>query len=126
MWSFTALSGPSAALTPRRIFRPVLEINGVVAGGAGVAPFVGKPQVGELQKLYIDKEYRGKGYSAFLLECVIDFAKKRFPALYIETSTLLDTANKIYPHYGFKQMEAPFAGTEHPAMNRWYLLDFSG
>ncbi len=103
----------------------VLEVNDVVVGGVGVAFFAGNPQMGELQKLYIDKEHRGKGYSAFLLEHAICFAKERFPALYIETSTLLATANRIYPHYGFRQLDAPFAGTEHPAMNRWYLLVFA-
>lgn len=103
----------------------VLEEEGQVIGGIGVAPFVGQPKIGELQKLYIDEAYQGKGYSRLLLEQAISFAREHFPALYLETTDILAKANAIYPSYGFVLLDKPLAGSEHGAMNRWFLLDFN-
>lgn len=102
----------------------VLEYDGEIIGGAGVAPYEGKPEIGELQKLYLNKAFRGNGFGRKLMEQAIAYGRQHFPALYIETSDVLATANRIYPEYGFRQLEAPFPGTVHTAMNRWYLLEF--
>uniref|UniRef100_UPI00402A8509 GNAT family N-acetyltransferase n=1 Tax=Veillonella magna TaxID=464322 RepID=UPI00402A8509 len=102
----------------------VVEEDGHVVGGVGVAPFVGNPSVGELQKLYIMPEAQGKGYSHALMKAAIAFARRHFPALYLETTDILDRANQLYPKYGFTLLESPIEGSEHGAMNRWFLLKF--
>lgn len=104
----------------------VLEYDGEVIGGAGVAPFEGRPETGELQKFYLNRAFRGNGFGRRLMEQAVSFGRQHFPALYIETSDVLAAANQIYLRYGFRQLEAPFPGTAHTAMNRWYLLEFGG
>lgn len=105
----------------------VLEVEGKIAGGIGMAPFYGEDNVkennvGELQKFYIAKDYRGKGFSKELIKQAVSFGKKYFSAIYIETSDVLETANKVYLRYGFQALTHPLQGSEHSAMNRWYLL----
>lgn len=100
----------------------VIECDGILAGGVGVSPFVGNPSVGELQKLYISPPFQSKGLSHLLMEEAIHFSEKHFPSLYLETTDVLARANELYPKYGFKLLNAPIEGSEHSAMNRWFIL----
>lgn len=101
----------------------VIEEEGEIIGGAGIAPFEGNQTIAELQKLYIVKEHRGKGFSKLLMNQVLQFGKKYYPAIYLETTDVLERANAIYPKYGFRLLSNPLEGTGHTAMNRWYILE---
>ncbi len=100
----------------------VVDCDGTIAGGVGVSPFVGNPSVGELQKLYIAPEFQSKGFSHLLMKEAIAFSKQHFPSLYLETTDVLARANDLYPKYGFQLLDAPIEGSEHGAMNRWFIL----
>lgn len=102
----------------------VLEKDGVVIGGIGVGPFDENRQVGEIQKLYIIKEERGQGYAHDLMKTALEYGKKRYDSLYIETFASLSDANHLYHQYGFKNLEARLSGTEHSACDTWLLLHF--
>lgn len=102
----------------------IMECGGAVAGGTGIGPFRGDQEIAELQKFYIAKEYRGNGFGKKLLKQAVEYAGLHYKMLYIETSDLLVRANSIYVQSGFRQLGKPLNGTEHPAVNCWYLLEF--
>lgn len=102
----------------------ILKQEGEVIGGIGVGSVQGHEDTGEIQKYYIKEGYQGLGYGSLLLDQAITYAKSvGYKHLYIETMDVLEKANKIYEHYGFKLMKEPLEGSVHTLMNRWYLKD---
>ena len=58
--------------------------------------------VGEVKRLYIRNEYRGKGISKALLKTVECYAKKQgCNTLFLDTRITLEPAVSIYRSYGF-------------------------
>ena len=98
----------------------VNEQNQVVACG-GYGPFPGQAKICELQKLYVAEEAQGQGLSKLLLEKILAEAKKEYRQIYLETTRTLAVANALYQKYGFQELREPLAGSEHEAMDRWYL-----
>lgn len=96
-----------------------------VVGGVGIAPFGLKKGVCELQKLYITSEAQGMGLSKELMQVALDFAKQHYTYCYLETLKKLQTANLLYTKLGFQQLERPLEGSEHGAMDAWYLKELS-
>lgn len=103
----------------------ILELEGKVIGGVGVFPHVIEDQrtIAEMQKLYIDRAYRGQGFARRLIEQAIDFASQHYDALYLETSSDLKV-DRLYEHFGFEKLEGPISGGVHPAMDLWYIMEF--
>ena len=94
-----------------------------VVGGVGIAPFGQMEGVCELQKLYISPEAQGKGLSKVLMRTALDFASKHYARCYLETSKKLVAANCLYSKLGFRQLEKALDGTEHNAMDVWYIKE---
>ncbi|WP_077215308.1 GNAT family N-acetyltransferase [Bacillus dakarensis] len=94
-----------------------------VVGGVGIAPFGQKRGICELQKLYITPEAQGTGLSKQLMNAALDFAKKHYTHCYLETLKKLEVANLLYTKLGFKQLERPLDGSEHGAMDAWYIKE---
>lgn len=95
-----------------------------VVGGIGIGPFGNYNNIAELQKYYISNEYQGFGIGRLLFQQAITFARyTNYQSLYIETMDILQKANSIYEHLGFKVLEEPLKGSEHGLMNRWYIKD---
>jgi putative acetyltransferase len=103
----------------------VIEQDGVVAGGGGVAPLKGgAPDICELQKFYILPEYRGMGYGKILLNASLAAAKEfGFARCYLETLPFMKTATFLYQRAGFKPIDGPMGNTGHYACNAWYLKE---
>lgn len=82
----------------------VAEYSGKVVGGAGIQQLKGAgPEVCELQKMYLQKDFRGKGVGRKLLEKCLDFAKSAdFKQCYLESLPELKDALKLYSAAGFK------------------------
>ena len=99
----------------------VLEDEGHLVGCGGFAPVSDK--IAELQKLYVTKNSRGKGYSSRLIKRIFQEARLAgYEQLYLETSTELATAVAIYRHYGFTALQQPLSNAAgHPAMNIWMI-----
>lgn len=58
--------------------------------------------VGEVKRLFIRKEYRGKGISKELLKTVEDYAKEQgCHTLFLDTRITLEPAVSIYRAFGF-------------------------
>ena len=99
----------------------VLEDEGQLVGCGGFAPVSDK--IAELQKLYVTKNSRGKGYSSQLIKRIFQEARLAgYEQLYLETTTELATAVAVYQHYGFTSLQQPFSNASgHPAMNIWMI-----
>jgi len=105
----------------------VVEYEGRVVGGAGVAPLVGAdPGVCELRKMYFLEEIRGMRMGERLLRYCIDTARNLgYRVCYLETLTGMDVAQHLYQKLGFRRLPGPLGATGHSGCNRFYALDLA-
>ena len=102
----------------------VVEVDGRVVGGVGIAPFdTGTATICELQKLYLRPEVQRRGLSRLLMDQALTFAARHYEQCYLETTHSLRTACILYEKYGFRLLPEPLPGSEHSAMDAWYLKD---
>jgi ribosomal protein S18 acetylase RimI-like enzyme len=100
----------------------VAEVDGVVAGSAGVREF--GPDVGELKRLYVRPEFRSHGLGRELSEEAIARARAAgFRSLRLDTLPTMAAATALYRSLGFREIEAyrhnPIEGT------RFFELDLA-
>ena len=104
----------------------VVERDGVVAGGGGIAALAGTgeaSEVCELRKMYFLPELRGLGAGSALMQTCLDAARQfNYREVYLETLTGMDAAVKLYERTGFKRLDAPLGATGHFGCNRFYSL----
>lgn len=123
----------------------VIEEDGVLLGGGGIAPlnaetnsvesdaFKSEPEpetesvfedgVCELQKMYFSHQLRGKGLARRLAYQAIDFARERgFHSCYLETTDCLREAVKLYESIGFEHLQSHLGNTGHDACEMPMLL----
>lgn len=101
----------------------ILEMDGEIAGGAGVFPTEGLPGgCCELVKLYIVPEMRGKGYGKQLIEqCFESAIRFGFKQVYLETMPELKMAMSLYEHCGFEYLTGPLGNSGHFGCDLWML-----
>ena len=102
----------------------VIEKDGEVAGGAGVAPLIdGDDDVCELRKMYFLPTLRGLGAGAGIMRLSLDAARGfGFKRCYLETLTGMDAAMRLYERSGFRRIDAPMGNTGHGGCNTFYLM----
>ncbi|MDF2938358.1 MAG: N-acetyltransferase [Paenibacillaceae bacterium] len=102
-----------------------VAVNGQdeAVGGIGIAPYGQKAGICELQKLYIKPEAQGLGLSRELMKAALGFAKEHYTHCYLETLLKLEAANSLYLKLGFQLLDQALAGSEHNAMDAWYLKE---
>ena len=105
---------------PRSVYY-VVEHDGKVVGGCGVAPLEnGDDSVCELQKMYFAPEIRGTGYAEKIIEKCLEFAKTQsFEICYLETLSFMTTAQKLYKRIGFENICGPMGNTGHNSCEVW-------
>jgi putative acetyltransferase len=103
----------------------VVERDGVVLGGGGVAPLVGGDgDTCELRKMYFLPQARGLGAgSAMMQRCLQEARGFGFTRCYLETLCGMDAAMRLYERSGFHRIDAPLGATGHGGCNTFYLLD---
>ncbi|MEN8768848.1 MAG: GNAT family N-acetyltransferase [Candidatus Arcticimaribacter sp.] len=99
----------------------VIEEEGVVLGGAGIAPLAGEdPSICELQKMYFLSQARGKGLGQKMINHCLAYAKMQsFELCYLETLPYMKAAQKLYLKTGFDYIEGPMGNTGHTSCNVW-------
>ncbi len=99
----------------------VIEEEGVVLGGAGIAPLTGEdPSICELQKMYFLSNARGKGLGQKMMNHCLAFAKvQNFELCYLETLPYMKAAQKLYLKTGFDYITGPMGNTGHTSCNVW-------
>jgi putative acetyltransferase len=102
----------------------VVEKDGKLIGGAGIAPLENGPaDVCELQKMYFLPEARGTGMGSAMMEQCLAFAKQAgFAQCYLETMPYMEAAQKLYRKSGFGYLDAPMGDTGHSSCPVWMLM----
>ncbi len=117
-WMSRAYSEPRSAYF-------VVEREGKVLGGGGVAQLVGGDEdVCELRKMYFLPEARGLGAGAAMMTQCLDAARSfGFRRCYLETLSGMDAAMRLYEKSGFRRIPCSMGATGHGGCNTFYLLD---
>lgn len=101
----------------------VVERNGQVLGGGGVAPLSnGDADTCELRKMYFLPAARGIGAGTAMMQRCLETARGfGFRRCYLETLTGMDAAQALYKRSGFTPLCAPLGGTGHFSCDRFYI-----
>ena len=101
----------------------VVENNGRVIGGAGIAQLENAPKtICELQKMYFLTEARGLGLGSQLMEkCITSATSFGFEKCYLETMTYMENAQKLYKKSGFDYLLEPLGNTGHTSCPVWMI-----
>ena len=101
----------------------VVEDEGVVLGGGGIAPLEGGDAATcELRKMYFLPAARGRGAGAAMMERCLEAARELgFRQCYLETLSGMDAAMKLYERSGYARIAAPLGATGHGGCNTFYL-----
>lgn len=93
----------------------VVDYNGEVVGGGGIAPLTGsEADICELQKMYFLPAIRGKGLAKKLALMAMDHAREMgFKRCYLETTAFLTEAIALYEHLGFQHIDYALGCTGH-------------
>ena len=99
----------------------VVEVEGELLGGAGIAPLSGEdPSVCELQKMYFSSAARGLGLGKQMIDTCLDFARANdYTLCYLETLPYMKAAQKLYLKTGFDYIDGPMGDTGHTSCNVW-------
>lgn len=109
---------------PRSAYFVIVEDERVVAcGGFGYTT----ETVCELQKLYVAKHVRGKGYASQLLTHIeATAAQAGYHSIYLESLTRLKAALKLYEKMGYDRLVQPLTDqTGHYLMDVWMVKALS-
>jgi putative acetyltransferase len=101
----------------------VVELEGQVLGGGGIAPLEGatNPRICELRKMYFLPALRGLGAGQALLDtCLAKARDYGFELCYLETVVGMDSAMALYQKAGFRSLDKPMGDTGHGGCNRFY------
>lgn len=103
----------------------VIEQEGVIIGGSGIAPLDNGPkEICELQKMYFAPNARGKGLGLEMILKCLDFAKEAgFKSCYLETLEMMKNAQKLYQKVGFHYLKEPLGCTGHTSCPVWMMKD---
>ena len=117
-WMTRAYAAPRSAYW-------VVERDGVVEGGGGVAPLEGgDADTCELRKMYFLASLRGLGAGAEVMRLALDAARAfGFKRCYLETLGGMDAAMRLYERTGFKRIDKPMGDTGHGGCNTFYILE---
>jgi putative acetyltransferase len=93
----------------------VVEYQGRVVGGGGLAPLAGgTSDTCELQKMYFLPVARGKGLAKKLAIQALEFAQQQgYHQCYLETTSSLTQAIGLYERLGFKHIDQAMGCTGH-------------
>lgn len=119
------VDGMYAAYAQPRCSYFVVERDGTVIGGGGVAPLAGgEADVCELRKMYFLPAARGIGAGTAMMQRCLDAARAHgFRRCYLETLTGMDAAQALYLRSGFAPICSPLGGTGHHGCDRWFLRE---
>lgn len=103
----------------------VVEKEGKLIGGAGIAPLENGPEdTCELQKMYFLTEARGLGLGSKMMETCLAAAKSfGFKKCYLETMPYMEAAQKLYKKSGFEYLDTPMGDTGHNSCPVWMIKE---
>jgi len=114
-----------AAYSQPRCAYFVVDLEGRVLGGGGIAPLSGAdPELCELRKMYFLSELRGLGAGHELIEQCLSTARELgYKRCYLETLENMYAARALYEKVGFAPIDCPLGDTGHYGCDAFYLRD---
>jgi putative acetyltransferase len=93
----------------------VVEENGTLIGGAGIAQLEHYDgNVCELQKMYYLPQARGRGIGTTMIKrCLVKAREFGYEQCYLETMPYMEAAQKLYAQNGFEYIDGPMGDTGH-------------
>jgi putative acetyltransferase len=101
----------------------IVELDGRVCGGAGIAQLEGTddPSVAELKKMYFLEQARGRGFGKKILDACLAAARDHnYRSVYLETLAHMTQARRLYERAGFVRRSTPAGNTGHGGCDTWY------
>jgi putative acetyltransferase len=122
------VDGMSLAYSAPRSVYYVVEVEGRVLGGGGIAPLSGGDErTCELRKMYFLPQLRGRGLGRTLLLMCLGAARSfGFTRCYLETLTGMAAAQSLYESLGFRRIASAVGATGHFSCDRFYVLELAG
>lgn len=121
-------SDPEADAMQRAYSRPrsayfVVERDGRVGGGCGIAPLLGGDDgVCELRKFYLLPGVRGIGLGQALLDkCLLSARGFGYGQCYVEALDRMSQAHRLLEANSFQLLQAPMGYGELRGSHTWYL-----
>jgi putative acetyltransferase len=101
----------------------VVDDNGTVIGGGGIAPLDGADaDTCELRKMYFLPEARGRGLGREMLAlCLEAAAAHGYAQVYLETLRTMTAARRLYEKFGFEPRSGPLGATGHFGCDSWMV-----
>ncbi len=106
-------------------FYYVATFDDEVIGGCGIYPTKGLPEgYGELVKLYLTSEHRGKGLGKKLMEkCMEEASQIGYSFLYLESIPALNDAVHLYEKVGFEKLDHRLGDSGHFSCDLWMVKE---
>ena len=105
----------------------VVEHGGAVLGGAGFARLSGSRDDAatcELRKMYFQPPARGLGLGRALLELLLDEMRASgYRRCYLETTSWMQKAQRLYRDCGFAPLPGPLGCTGHHGCDAFFARD---
>lgn len=105
----------------------VVEHGGTVVGGGGFARLHGsrvEDATCELRKMYFRPEARGRGLGAALLDRLLQAMRELgYRRCYLETTTQMRAAQKLYRRAGFAERCGALGNTGHHGCDRFFTRE---
>ncbi len=107
----------------KRYYCVVLDEEGKLVGGIGLAECEFFENCCELQKLYLADDVKGSGFSYYLMAFIEHKALELgYKKMYLETHNNLAIAIHVYEKCGYKEIDRP-ESVVHSGMNRFYIKE---
>ncbi|MCR9247249.1 MAG: GNAT family N-acetyltransferase [bacterium] len=102
----------------------VVEHDGMVLGGAGYARLDGTDAtdgICELRKMYFRDNARGLGLGNQMLGLLLEEMRHAgYARCYLETTSWMQAAQRLYRHHGFEELPGPLGATGHHGCDKYF------
>lgn len=102
----------------------VVEDDEGIAGCGGFARLTGSDEserICELRKMYFRPRLRGRGVGGKFLSHLLDAMRDaQYRTCYLETTSRMDAARRVYEKHGFAELSRALGDTGHSACDRFY------
>ena len=124
------VAGMSAAYQDAAARYFVVEHGGNVVGGAGFARLAGTGPADatcELRKMYFRPVARGHGLGRAMLDLLLDEMRGcGYRRCYLETTSWMQAAQRLYRAAGFTELPAAEGATGHHGCDTWFARPLQG
>lgn len=104
--------------------RLLLAIEGGRAVGIACMRRI-REDMGEIKRMYVRPQYRGKGIGRALLDALLKEARKiGYPTVRLDSTQFMEAAHSLYRSAGFHEIE-PYTESEIPAefQHKWVFME---